>query len=418
MRLTLEGAANQIYDGPLVTVVVDDGSYLKDIAQYEKLVLAPPKAVARRRFLWRKPKPAVDYAAKLRELRGKRRALLALCQRYARWYPDRIVFIASEKNQGKRFAHKHAHTWARENFDGFVRRHYPKWVSLRTREGNLTPQTRITVFGYLTVDSDTLADPYACLHLTRALVEQGCGAATGYVDIGNNTENWLTRMVDWRYWSAFHVERAAQSQFRSVMCCSGPLSMYRGSVLDDERLGLMDLYTHQTFLGVLCTFGDDRRMTNLFLKHGLSVLFVPEATCLTYAPTTVSGYKKQQTRWNMSFYREMLWSLRELFVRNVYTSYDMIMQFILPFLLIGSLGITVYLVAFGHQWIMAVWYVATVIGIGLLRSVYGAVVRREPAYLLFSLYGFVYLWLLTVRFRAIYKLFFQRDTGWQTRAAV
>jgi hypothetical protein len=110
---------------------------------------------------------------------------------------------------------------------------------------------------------------------------------------------------------------------------------------------------------------------------------------------------------------------------------------------------------------MALLYVATVVGIGIVRSVYGVVVRRvevrdderpgtsvtrvpvqgqilsargkhpgtsalvvpgnvrtrpDWAYLLFAFYGFLYLWLLTVRFRAIYKLLAQRDTTWQTRA--
>lgn len=403
LRWCLEGLARQLYRGRFLAVVVDDGSYLKGIAECRRFIKVPPKADWWPRVLghvpwvrhWRICRVAkVNYHAKLKELQEKRERLLALCLEYQVRFPKYFVFLESPENRGKRMAHKLAHDWVSANFRGLF---------------------GVGPFAYLTVDSDTQLDPLATEHMVRALIEGRAGAATGYVDIRNANVNWLTRMVDWRYWSAFHVERAAQSHFGSVMCCSGPLSIYRASLLDNPKLRLMEQYCTQTFLGLLCTFGDDRHMTNLILRAGYSVLFVPEASCLTYAPLTRGEYQKQQLRWNMSFYREMLWTLRALRMHSPYMTYDMLMQFLLPFMLIGSLGITVWLSIFQGEWQMAAWYMATVVGIGLLRSVYGAWMRKEWSYLLFSLYGFVYLWLLTVRFRALVKLFLQRDTGWQTR---
>ena len=472
LRLCLDGVLHQIYNGPLLAVVVDDGSYLQDIKRYEQLVANPPEvtlewwqwaALRIFPFLGRyrlfQP-PVTRYQARLDELRAKRHEILALCQSYEDAYPKRFKFIASPQNQGKRRAHKTGHDWVRRNFDAWIRLHYSTWL-----QGWLEEQgARLRVifpWGYLTVDSDTILDPFATTCMVRALDRENAGAATGYVDILNANQNWLTRLVDQRYWSAFFVERAAQSWFGSMLCCSGPLSLYRGSILDDETLGLMDLYVTQTFLGVLCTFGDDRRMTYLIMRAGFKTIFVPEAHCLTYAPTTLGEYKRQQTRWNMSFYRELILSLREVYAWNLYTTYEMLMQLVLPFALFGGVVITAWLVVFEGRYEMALLYVATVVGIGLVRSVYGVAARRvevqdnraggsatrvpvqqgkilntaaahpgtsahvvsgnvktrpDWAYLTFALYGFLYLWLLYVRGKALIKLFAQRDTTWQTRA--
>ncbi len=51
---------------------------------------------------------------------------------------------------------------------------------------------------------------------------------------------------------------AAYSRLRSVLCCCGSLSAYRGALL---RTYMPD-FLSQTFLGVPAIFGDDRRLTN------------------------------------------------------------------------------------------------------------------------------------------------------------
>ena len=58
------------------------------------------------------------------------------------------------------------------------------------------------------------------------------GAVTGDVGVTNSRVNILTRLIGMRYWVAFNQERAAQSYFRTVLCCSGPLAAYRRAVLD------------------------------------------------------------------------------------------------------------------------------------------------------------------------------------------
>ena len=56
-------------------------------------------------------------------------------------------------------------------------------------------------------------------------------------------------------------------------------------------------------------------------------LFDNKAIAYTYVPTTMRQYIKQQIRWNKSFYREMLWTIRYISEHHSYMLYDLAMQF-------------------------------------------------------------------------------------------
>lgn len=277
---------------------------------------------------------------------------------------------------------------------------------------------------YVTVDSDTALDFDAIYRIALNFRNPRVGAATGYVDVGNWNRTWLTRLIDMRYWSAFHVERAAQSYWNCVMCCSGPLAAYRAEVADQ----LMDQYANQMFRRKICTFGDDRHLTNLFLAGGWLVVMDPTAHCLTDVPEKIGEYLPQQKRWSMSFYREMLWSLDGLRMHSGYMTYDLVMQFTLPFLLMGGLGITIALAATGDAWATIGLYVATIFAVGFLRSLYPFFYRkpvrgrenefgwsRRFSQLLFMGYGVVHVTLLVpLRFVALVSLWLG-TTAWGTR---
>jgi hyaluronan synthase/N-acetylglucosaminyltransferase len=276
---------------------------------------------------------------------------------------------------------------------------------------------------YVTVDSDTVLDENAIYRLALNFRNPDVGAATGYVDVGNWADNWLSRLIDMRYWSAFHVERAAQSFWRCVMCCSGPLAAYRADVADL----VMGRYTNQMFLRRRCTFGDDRHFTNLILELGYLVVMDPTAHCLTDVPTRViKEYLPQQKRWSMSFYREMLWSLEGLKTHSAYMTYDLIMQFLLPFMLLGGLAVTGYLAYMGDAWTTVGLYVLTIFAVGFLRSLYPFFARRatpgQPfsltrrfSQLLFMGYGVLHVTvLIPIRIIALVSLL-RGTTAWGTR---
>jgi hyaluronan synthase len=107
----------------------------------------------------------------------------------------------------------------------------------------------------MSTDSDTKFDPKAMMEMEQALYWfPRIGAAAGDVRIWNNKGSLLSFMSSLRYWMAFNIERAAQSFNRCVTCVSGPMGIYRSHVLRE----ILDDWINQTFLGLECTYGDDR----------------------------------------------------------------------------------------------------------------------------------------------------------------
>lgn len=260
----------------------------------------------------------------------------------------------------------------------------------------------------VTVDSDTIVPNGAIKQLMQRFKDPEVGAVTGDVQVENKNDNILTRLIGYRYWSAFHQERAAQSYFYVLMCCSGPFSAYRKDVIDHVK----DRYTSQNFLGKRCTFGDDRHLTNLILEEGYRVVFDNKAISYTHVPDNIRTYIKQQVRWNKSFYREMLWTLKSYKRHHAYMIYDLVMQLVLPFLLVIALGGMVWQ-SFTYGPHVILHYILTIVIIAVLRAAYGLYRTRDAGFLLFILYGFIHLFLLMPT--RMYALCTMRETGWGTR---
>jgi len=260
----------------------------------------------------------------------------------------------------------------------------------------------------VTIDSDTVIPQHGVRQLMQRFKDPTVGAVTGDVQVSNKTHNVLTRLINYRYWSAFHQERAAQSYFYVLMCCSGPFAAYRKEVIDHVK----DRYTSQRFLGRRCTFGDDRHLTNLVLEEGYKVVFDNRAIAYTHVPHTMRVYLKQQLRWNKSFYREMLWTLKSYRKHHWYMIYDLVMQLVLPFLLVLALLATFYQ-AVVHGPGILLHYVVILVVIALVRALYGLYRTKDSGFLLFVLYGFIHVFLLIpTRFYALCTI---RHTGWGTR---
>ena len=193
------------------------------------------------------------------------------------------------------------------------------------------------------------------------------------------------------------------------MCCSGPFSAYRKEIIEEVK----EKYITQYFLGENCTYGDDRHLTNLVLEAGHEVAFQSDSQVYTFVPETIGGYIKQQVRWNKSFYREMLWTIKFAHKHPAYMMYDLVMQFILPFMLVVSLIAmavqTILYQNFGHLY----QYLIILILIAIFRSLYGIYRTKDVGFLLFVIYGFMHvLILLPVRFYALFTL---KSTKWGTR---
>ncbi len=157
----------------------------------------------------------------------------------------------------------------------------------------------------VTIDSDTVLDKEALIRVVEPLKNPRIGASTGDVQLLNEKENWLTRMIGSYYWIGLNIYKRAQSSIGMVVCCSGCLAAYKTSIIT----GIIDEFVNQEFLGERCTHSEDRHLTNLVLRSNYFVVYNPKAISYTETPSTVRGFLKQQQRWKRGYIRESLFTL-------------------------------------------------------------------------------------------------------------
>jgi hyaluronan synthase len=269
---------------------------------------------------------------------------------------------------------------------------------------------------YLCIDSDTVLDAHAVAEAARPFARRRVHAVTGLVLAANRSRNLLTRLIDMRYQNAFLGERVAYSRLGSVLCACGSLALYRGTTVRKY----LDDFLGQRFLGKECTFGDDRRLTYYCLLEGQS-LIVPTAVAWTDVPHRLTGYLRQQTRWNKSFIREgVLLALR---VRSMGRAYWWLNLVELVTWVAFTSALLVALAVFAsnpHAWTVFAWYAVYVSAAAWLRSVHylrgAGQVPRTDRLLTFAaapMYALMNLTLL-IPLR-LYALATLRRNGWGTR---
>ena len=153
---------------------------------------------------------------------------------------------------------------------------------------------------FVTIDSDSVIEPDALLALAGPFRDPRVGAVAGKVAALNRDEGWLPRMLHVRYILSFDFQRSVQSTYGTVYCCPGALSAYRASVV----LEVLDAWLNQHFLGVRCTFGEDRALTNAVLAKGLDTFYQSSAVVHTVVPHTYTKLCKMYLRWDRSYVRE------------------------------------------------------------------------------------------------------------------
>ncbi|KAG0298107.1 Hyaluronan synthase 3 [Linnemannia gamsii] len=232
-------------------------------------------------------------------------------------------------------------------------------------------------------DSDTYLDPHVCRELAFALAESPIvGAATGDVRI-YNTGTWVSFLSSLRYWFAFNLERGAQSCHSVVNCVSGPLGIYRMSIVAE----VMDSWVRQSFLGVLCTYGDDRHLTNLVLREGFKVKFSHYAICYTDTPIRFIAWVTQQTRWSKSFFREIPIQLGCIHMHSPWMTYALLYQLVYPMMMIYNLVNCIYF-GTGSQ---ISWWLVSIVFVGMMKTVYAVRITGEKKFFFTTIYGFLYM---------------------------
>jgi hyaluronan synthase len=192
-------------------------------------------------------------------------------ERAARRFPDLVSTLRLAQNQGKRAALA----------EGF-----------RRARGEIV----------VTIDSDSVIEPHTLLAIAGPFRDPRIGTVAGKVAVHNRRAGLIPRMLHVRFVLSFDFLRSAQSFFRTVYCCPGALSAYRTAVVRD----VIDEWEGQRFLGVPCTYGEDRALTNCILHAGYDAVYQRTAIVHTVVPETYTKLCKMYLRWDRSYIREEL----------------------------------------------------------------------------------------------------------------
>jgi hyaluronan synthase len=201
-------------------------------------------------------------------------------QRAARRFPDTVTPLRMPANGGKRA---------------------PLAVGFRRARGEIV----------VTVDSDSVIDPDALLAIAGPFRDARVGAVAGKVVVHNRRAGLIPRMLQVRFVLSFDFLRSAQSMFRTVYCCPGVLAAYRLTVVRE----VLEAWENQRFLGVRCTYGEDRAMTNFILAAGYDSVYQRSAVVHTVVPETYGKLCLMFLRWDRSYIREELRFARIVWTR-------------------------------------------------------------------------------------------------------
>ena len=268
----------------------------------------------------------------------------------------------------------------------------------------------------VTIDSDTVLDHAAIEEGLKPFQDPTVKAVAANVRALNHRRNLLTRLIDLRYANAFLFDRAAYSAVGSVVCCCGSLSFFRTEIVRRH----LDDFLAQTFLGVPVQYGDDRRLTQYALLEG-SVRLQDTSVAYTLVPETLGHYRRQQVRWNKSFFRESLWAIRRFGPRR-WPFWISIAELAVWVVFTASLLQVVYLgpLVFGRP---IPWsYAAFAVVLAYARNVryFGrpgdSVGRQLATFACAPVYTVLHVVMLTPL--RVWSLLTLRKTGWGTRAQV
>jgi len=270
-------------------------------------------------------------------------------------------------------------------------------------EGIRRAKNEILIF----IDSDSFVDRDAIRPLVKYFKDPKVGAVSGHTDVFNADTNTLTKMQAVRYYIAFSVLKSAEGIFGTVTCCAGCFSAYRREYV----LEVLDEWLNQKFLGVTCTYGDDRSLTNFLLKK-YELKFSSESHAWTMVPEKNRQFFKQQLRWKKSWMRESLRASLFIWKRNPLVAFSfyagIILSLMAPVVIIRAL---IWYPVVHHQF--PLYYFA---GLILITFLYGFFyyIKTGYRYWIHGAMATVFYSLLLV-WQLPYAILTIRDPKWGTR---
>lgn len=160
------------------------------------------------------------------------------------------------------------------------------------------------------VDSDTIWAFDVAVEVCKPFADPKIGGVGTRQNV-YNPKGFLPRIndifLDYRYFD----ENAAQTVMgRAVSCLSGRTAIYRREIL----LDISEEFMSETFWGVPCMSGDDKRLTSLLLERGYDTYLQRTARVWSTFPNTWKVFYKQRLRWARNTWRSDLRALSSRWV--------------------------------------------------------------------------------------------------------
>jgi len=301
-------------------------------------------------------------------------------QRAAARHPGLVTAVQFERNQGKRAALA---------------------AGFRAARGTIL----------VTIDSDSVIEPDALLAMAGPFRDPRVGAVAGKVAALNRDQGIIPRMLHVRFVLSFDFQRSVQSTYRTVYCCPGALAAYRASVMGQ----ILEPWLAQRFLGVRCTIGEDRALTNAILDRGYDTVYQGTAVVHTLVPDTYSKLCKMFLRWERSNVREEIQFLRIVWKRPLVPMLFSMLEKLITNLRLPvawTATATVALIAVSDPMTLVRVLIAIGIGSGffMLFYVYSERSMRFVHGILYDYFAFFALWWIVP-----YAILTVRSRSWMTR---
>jgi hyaluronan synthase len=257
------------------------------------------------------------------------------------------------------------------------------------------------------VDSDTVWAPDVAREVCQPFADPRIGGV-GTRQSVYGSGGFLARITDMFLDHRYYDENASQSLLgRAVSCLSGRTAVYRRALL----LEIEHDFMHETFWGVPCLSGDDKRLTTLILERGHLTYMQRTAEVWSTFPSDWRTFVKQRLRWARNTWRSDLRALSRRWVwRRPFLAYTMVDKAVSGFtLLLGPAFLTYSLLV--HNWI----FCAVLVGWWQISRSAKLLphLRQRPSSFLFILPYVVVSWVMALI--KLYALLTLRKQRWGTR---
>jgi cellulose synthase/poly-beta-1,6-N-acetylglucosamine synthase-like glycosyltransferase len=209
------------------------------------------------------------------------------------------------------------------------------------------------------VDSDTIWAGDVAERVCEPFADRRVGGVGTRQNVAAPRSVWehLNDMyLDYRYFD----EIASQTVVgRAVSCLSGRTAVYRRELL----LRHSERFMNETFLGVPCMSGDDKRLTTLVLEGGHLTVLQRSARVWSTFPRDGRTFFRQRLRWSRNTWRSDLRALGSRWVwRHRFLAFSMLDKAASSFTLLAAPAFMVMAVAV-HHWqavrLLALWWLVS-----------------------------------------------------------